>query len=181
MRSVDALAAIFAGDPALALTRAAETRALGSPRAGQLEAWVHIGRGEAGDVDRALEGRLESAVNMRRWSDHIAPVYTAVRDRGQLPAALAALAAAPEDVARTDGFFFYEYAIFGELDAALAALDRLEGSTDTTMNLWLPELAPLRRTPGFAAAMERIGLADYWRANGMPDLCEQRSGEIICR
>ena len=49
------------------------------------------------------------------------------------------------------------------------------------MTLWLPELAPLRRTPGFAAVMERIGLADYWRANGMPDLCEQRSGEIVCR
>ncbi len=97
------------------------------------------------------------------------------------PRRAGALAAAPEDVARTDGFFFYEYALLGELDAALAALDRLEGGTDTTMTLWLPELAPLRRTPGFAAAMERIGLADYWRANGMPDLCEQRSGEIVCR
>ena len=93
---------------------------------------------EAGDLERALEGRLESAVNMRRWSDHLAPVYTAVRDRGQLPAALAALAAAPGDVARTDGFFFYEYALLGELDAALAALDRLQGGTDTTMTLWLP-------------------------------------------
>ena len=132
-------------------------------------------------LERALEGRLESAVNMRRWSDHLAPVYTAVRDRGQLPAALAALAAAPGDVARTDGFFFYEYTLLGELDAALAALDRLQGGTDTTMMLWLPELAPLRRTPGFAAVMERIGLADYWRANGMPDLCEQKSGEIVCR
>ncbi len=178
VRSVDAVAAVLAGDQDLALVRAAETRALGSPRAGHLAAWVYVERGEH---HRALEGRLESAVSMRRYSDHLRPVYAAVADREQLPAALAALAAVPEDSARTEGFFFYEYAILGELEAALAALDRLEGSTDTMMTLWLPELAPLRRAPGFVAAMQRIGFVDYWRANGMPDLCEQRSGEIVCR
>lgn len=178
VRSVGALGAIFAGDPDGALARAAETRALGSPRAGQIESWVQV---ERGDFARAGAARLESATNMQRWSEHIEPVYTALADRTLLPEARAALAAAPEDTARTEGFFFYEHAILGETEAALAALARLDGTTDTTMHLWLPELAPLRRAPGFGAVMQRIGLADHWRANGMPDLCEQRSGEIVCR
>ena len=178
VRSVGVLGAIFAGNPDGALVRAAESRALGSPRAGYLESWVYVERGE---LDRARASRLESAASMQRWAEHIEPVYAAVTDRARLPEALATLAGAPEAVARTEGHFFYEYAILGETGAALAALARLEGTTDTTMNLWLPELAPLRREPGFVTAMQRIGLVDYWLANGMPDLCEQRSGQIVCR
>jgi Tfp pilus assembly protein PilF len=178
VRSVGALGAIFAGDPDRALARAAETRALGSPRAGQLESWVHV---ERGDFAQAGAARLESAAGMQRWSGHLEPVYAAIADRARLPEALAVLASAPEAVARTEGFFYYEYAILGETDAALAALAHVDGTTDTTMIVWLPELAALRQAPGFAAAMQRIGLVDHWLANGMPDLCEQRSGEIVCR
>jgi TolB-like protein/DNA-binding winged helix-turn-helix (wHTH) protein len=178
VRSVGALGAIYAGDPDGALARAAETRALGSPRAGQLESWVRVERGE---FDKARDARLESATSMQRWSEHIEPVYAALADRARLPEALAALAAAPEAVARTEGFFYYELAILGETEAALAALARLEGTTDTTMLVWLSELAPMRQAPGFGAAMQRTGLVDYWLANGMPDLCEQRSGQVVCR
>jgi TolB-like protein/DNA-binding winged helix-turn-helix (wHTH) protein len=177
-RSVRAVGAVFTGDYDGALARAAETRALGSPRAGQIESWVYVARGE---LDRARTSRLESAATMERWSEHIEPVYAAVTDRARLPGALATLAAAPEAAARMDGFFFYEYAILGEVEAAVAALARLEGNTDTPMMIWLPELAPLRQAPGFVATMQRIGLVDYWLANGMPDLCEQRSGQVVCR
>ena len=139
-----------------------------------------MGRGEVA-IDRALEGRLESAVRIRRWSDHITPVYTAVQDRGQLPAALAALAAAPEEVARTDGFFFYEYAILGELDAALAATRPPQRQYRHDDDPAAPRARAAAAHPGIRGGHGEDRARDYWRANGMPDLCAQKSGEIVCR
>jgi TolB-like protein/DNA-binding winged helix-turn-helix (wHTH) protein len=178
VRSAAAGAAALAGDPEGALAAANAARALGSPRGGQIESFVYLERGEFG---RAGAARAEASSQMKRWSAHIEPVYAALTDRARLPEALAVMAGAPESAARTEGFFFYEYAILGELDFAAAALERLEGSTDTLMLLWLPELSPLRQTPGFTAAMKKLGLVDYWLMNGLPDLCEQRSGQIVCR
>ena len=138
----------------LALARAAETRALGSPRAGQLESWVHVGRGD-------LEGALEGASNPpsacaagRSTSDpstrrsviarNCPPPWPRSRPRQKT-------SRGPRDSFSTSTRFS------ASSTAALAALHRLEGSTDTAMTLWLPELAPLRRTPGSSQPCRRSG------------------------
>jgi hypothetical protein len=38
--------------------------------------------------------------------------------------------------------------------------------------LWYPSSAPLRRTRRFKDYVRKIGLADYWRARGWPDMCD---------
>jgi TolB-like protein/tetratricopeptide (TPR) repeat protein len=38
--------------------------------------------------------------------------------------------------------------------------------------LWLPNMAPLRKTERFKMHMRKIGLVDYWRERGWPDLCK---------
>jgi hypothetical protein len=37
--------------------------------------------------------------------------------------------------------------------------------------LWHPAYSPVRRTERFKAFAQKIGLVDYWRAKGWPELC----------
>jgi predicted Zn-dependent protease len=48
-------------------------------------------------------------------------------------------------------------------------------------NIWLPELAPLRKTERFKALLRAIGLVDYWRERGWPDLCRPMGADdFVC-
>ena len=37
--------------------------------------------------------------------------------------------------------------------------------------VWHPSYAPLRKTARFKELMKKVGMVDYWRAKGWPDLC----------
>lgn len=48
--------------------------------------------------------------------------------------------------------------------------------------LFDPPLAAMRRTPEFAALVERMGLVAYWRKTGhKPDFCREANAAAICR
>ena len=38
-------------------------------------------------------------------------------------------------------------------------------------NVWLPLMKGMRREPGFKPLMAQLGLVDYWRKTGWPELC----------
>jgi hypothetical protein len=47
--------------------------------------------------------------------------------------------------------------------------------------LWLPDMAPLRKTERFKAHMRKAGLVDYWKARGWPDLCKPvGANDFVC-
>jgi eukaryotic-like serine/threonine-protein kinase len=45
--------------------------------------------------------------------------------------------------------------------------------------MWYPALSELRQHPQFTEVMEQIGMIDYWRAHGWPDLCRAPVGGLL--
>ena len=67
---------------------------------------------------------------------------------------------------------------------ALAAVDELVGQSGSRDQfvMFEPTFDGARRTPGFAAIAERIGLVRYWRqSKKQPDFCRDRNAPQICR
>jgi len=70
----------------------------------------------------------------------------------------------------------YEIAIwaayFGDQEFALNAIDRsVTISNGIAMFQWLPVFHEVRQLPRFKEFMKEIGLVDYWKEYGWPDLC----------
>ena len=65
---------------------------------------------------------------------------------------------------------------------ALIAMDRRSGQGGSfTSDIWLPEFRAVRALPGFVDFIEKLGMVDYWRAHGMPDVCNGSAPEVFCR
>ena len=54
------------------------------------------------------------------------------------------------------------------LDAMRAAIDEQAGSAAF---LWYPQLADMRQLPEFKEYLREIGIVDYWKEYGWPDIC----------
>ena len=75
------------------------------------------------------------------------------------------------------------HTLLGDLEGAHArGVSWLELSARTGLSgiphnggFWLPEMAPFRAHPRFAALTERMGMTGYWRKFGPPDGCELRA------
>jgi hypothetical protein len=47
--------------------------------------------------------------------------------------------------------------------------------------LWTPSLAAVRKTERFMAYMRNVGMVDFWRAKGWPDLCRPMGADdFVC-
>jgi len=52
---------------------------------------------------------------------------------------------------------------------------------DIGNTLWFPIMAPLRKTERFKAYMRKVGLVEYWRERGWPDLCRPvGADDFVC-
>lgn len=80
--------------------------------------------------------------------------------------------------------YLVEYALLGDTARSLAAIRRHAKQPPKLWleYLWWPELAAVRREPGFAEAMADLGLAALWEQRGAPDLCARGAdGRWVCR
>jgi hypothetical protein len=69
-------------------------------------------------------------------------------------------------------------AYFGDAPFALEALEvAIKRNAQNALNLWLPSARELRQLPRFKAFVAEIGLVDYWRQYGWPDLCRPLGAE----
>ena len=65
---------------------------------------------------------------------------------------------------------------------ALASRSLGAGGLPDQFVLFEPPLAAARRTPEFAALVERLGLVRYWRqSKKLPDFCRERNAPPLCR
>ena len=52
---------------------------------------------------------------------------------------------------------------------------------DFAKTMWVASAAPARKTERFKAFVRKVGLVDYWRARGWPDLCRPVSADdFVC-
>lgn len=81
----------------------------------------------------------------------------------------------PETLPRLDSELNFVYVYVGAPDRVFEYSERLIQlqyiTQAPTISLWLPDLAPVRKTVRFKALMRNAGLVDYWRERGWPDLC----------
>ena len=48
-------------------------------------------------------------------------------------------------------------------------------------NFWRSDMAPFRQDPRFAAFVTELGMVDYWREYGWPDVCQPAGDSVICK
>ena len=98
----------------------------------------------------------------------VEPVYEALADAGKGDAALAAVNQAWEEQLIIPDIVLIVRTFLGDLDGAMeiAALLEGEGEAFSTEMIFIPELAPLRKHPGFMPLVDRIGIVAYWNELG---------------
>ncbi|MDX1579667.1 MAG: tetratricopeptide repeat protein, partial [Gemmatimonadota bacterium] len=139
----------------------------------------HLRRGED---ERAIEALEESETLAGNDPSYVRALVEAIRDTAKRPAALEAIDRA---AAGNPRFFPIQY--YYDLSVPEVVFDELERMADRgtvvfgLWRLWEPEMTYLRRHPRFADLVARIGLLEYWRNVGWPDLCEPEGNGFRCR
>lgn len=80
--------------------------------------------------------------------------------------------------------YYVEYAMLGDYPRALKSIQHHAKLPPApwTQALWWPLFTPVRVMPGFAPAMQDLGLTQLWAARGAPDFCSQdAAGAWHCR
>jgi hypothetical protein len=73
-------------------------------------------------------------------------------------------------------------AYFGDIEFAMEAIEKAQ-IIDASMLYynWFPVVREVRQLPRFKEFVRKIGLVDYWKENGWPDLCHPVGGDdFIC-
>ena len=80
---------------------------------------------------------------------------------------------------------FTGYVGFGRIDEAYRVATMVlepDGFVrDFMWNFWRSDMAPFRQDPRFAALVTELGMVDYWRAYGWPDVCQPAGDSVICK
>jgi len=106
-------------------------------------------------------------------------VRRAVKDPSLKPEALAALRALAVD----QPYFVFEKLLdLGDLDSALDHLEATLARYNYVLlrQPWLQHRKALRQHPRFRALAARIGLVEYWRQYGWPDVCRPKGESFEC-
>lgn len=115
-----------------------------------------------------------------KWID---PVLAAIAGDGPVETALGML----DEGFRGGGFsarmYFGALFFMADVDALYGAMPQIVASGDPfDVELFFSqEGRPLRDDPRFADLMAQIGLVDFWRTEGWPDVCETGSAMLDCR
>lgn len=99
------------------------------------------------------------------WVD---PVYKALTNPGLRDAALAAVNQAWGERLIIPDIVLIVRTLLRDLDGAMEIAELLEGTGEafSTEMIFIPEIAPLRRHPGFMPLLDRLGIVAYWNELG---------------
>ncbi len=79
-------------------------------------------------------------------------------------------------------FWLPGYVGYGRIDDAyrVVNLRRDSAGPASWWQLWRDDMAPFRQDPRFAELVTELGLLDYWREHGWPDVCQPAGDSLIC-
>ena len=81
---------------------------------------------------------------------------------------LTLLATNKDNLTLSEISFIFRWAIyFGDLDFAMDIIE----NTGDVYQCWFPIMKNVRQVPRFKDFVREIGLVDYWKQYGWPDLC----------
>ena len=79
------------------------------------------------------------------------------------------------------GFLSFVFLYVGARDRALEGFEVYANGGYLTpffyTIIWHPEYAALRKTERFKTLVRKMGLVEYWRARGWPDVCHPTTGD----
>ncbi len=79
---------------------------------------------------------------------------------------------------------FTGYVAFDRIDEAYrvaTAVLELDGSNrNYVWYFWRSDMAPFRQDPRFTALVTELGMVEYWREYGWPEVCQPAGERVIC-
>lgn len=143
-----------------------------------IEAWR---RADWPEVERRLSAWVTWGGKFQ--ADWVPGYVRGLTDPAQRDAAVAALDAMDPATRRHFASYFIEYALLGAHERALQSVQHHATLPPAVWMQWLwwPELAPVRRDPGFVPALQRLGVTRAWEQRGAPELCERAGADWVCR
>jgi adenylate cyclase len=144
-----------------------------------------------GSGDRAI-GLMRFYLATKRYKEAAASILSAppgYYPPANVAAAVRLLRMAPSPAPRRDGPYMGSLSVvFLYVGIPEGALEVVERNADAgfnvlgnVVNVWQPDFGPARKTERFKNLIRKLGLVDYWRAKGWPDLCHPTSGDdFVC-
>jgi TolB-like protein/cytochrome c-type biogenesis protein CcmH/NrfG len=114
----------------------------------------------------------------------VRPLVNAIRDPAMIPQAVAAGRAAGNVSSYMIGMLpslYFDLADEKLIFEGIEGMIRDGEGFYALWRIWEPEFTRLRNHPRFRAIAQRIGLVDYWREYGWPDLCRPEGDSFTCR
>lgn len=134
-----------------------------------------LGTGDHELIQPWLNRMVEGEKTMPSWRGVNATMAEMINDRD---AALVWLREAHEQASAPDFWIAIWAGYHGGSDIAIDALRRSRDG----WAMWLPVMADVRQSTGFASLVHEIGLVDYWAEFGWGDFCApSATGEIVCK
>ncbi len=132
------------------------------------------------------QGRFEQAQNLatagaqaeRVPTDWVRPVFAAFADPAQREMGLEELGRQWADKTVSPQIVLIARGILGDIDGAMdiAQLLEMPGEAFEMELLFIPEMEPLRKHPGFVPLMQKLGVLQYWDSVG----CLWVDAQVLC-